>query len=343
MTDGPRVSILIPSYNHAEYFRACLDSVRAQTFTDWEVVIVDDGSTDGSDLIACEYAFSDRRIRATSNESNLGTYGTEQRALGLARGDLVAILNSDDLWLPDKLALQVAALDANPGASACYTLGWMVDEHGAIQEEDVHADWPQKAVQDALPCLLAENRILASSVVFRREGLRFHTDLRYSGDWVALLEAAMRGPFCCVAERATSWRQHSRNTYRMSPRQALEEVRVREAILQDSENWRGERAILPWEAGEGKNAINLFALYALFGETAAARSLLGTMLQFPNRWVALKRWGGILMGSGRLARHLWREQAEAGVDLDAFPPAYASQRPLAITAFPKGQALRPDL
>jgi glycosyltransferase involved in cell wall biosynthesis len=149
---SPHVSIVIPSYNHAPFLRACLESVRVQTFEDWEVILVDDGSTDDSLEIARDFG---ERVRIFRNERNLGTYGTQQRGLEEARGESVAILNSDDLWHPEKLASQVHLLESHPEVPYCYTLGWMVDESGAERRgEDVHADWPTEPVQEVLPRLL---------------------------------------------------------------------------------------------------------------------------------------------------------------------------------------------
>ena len=111
---NPRVSIIIPSYNHGRFLRQCLQRVLDQTFTGWELILIDDGSKDDSVAIARSYA--DPRIQVHQNEANLGTYGTEQKALGMSRGEFVAVLNSDDLWHVEKLARQVELLEKHPEA-----------------------------------------------------------------------------------------------------------------------------------------------------------------------------------------------------------------------------------
>jgi glycosyltransferase involved in cell wall biosynthesis len=303
---NPRVSVLVPSFNHGRFLRACLEAVGAQTFRDWEIVLVDDGSADDSMEIARE--FESERIRVFENESNVGTYGTQRRALAQARGDLIAILNSDDLWRPDKLERQVELLDRHPEASLCYTLGWTVDEEDReTRDEDVHADWPTDELQEILPLLLYENRVLASSVLFRREGLRFETSCRYSGDWVALLERSLAAPAACAAERLTLWRQHGSNTYRRSPAQALEEIRVREAIRDQSQTWfhprLDPRAV---RAGLGKNALNLAALYALFLDGGKARAVAVKAVRLhPNRQIALRRLAATFLPAKLLRKRLW--------------------------------------
>jgi len=286
----PTVSVIIPSYNHARFLGKAIESVVAQTYGDWEVVLVDDRSSDNSIEVA--RSFGDPRIRVYENETNLGTYGNQQRALRLAEGEWIAVLNSDDLWAPTKLERQVAALQAHPECSFCYVLGWMVDAEGKpITDTDVHLDWPTSEVQRPLPFLLYENRILASGVLFRRQGLRFETSLRYSGDWAALLEASVRGSASCVPERLTFWRQHEKNTYRASEPQFVEEVRIRKAIDACADIWlaahpnRHEVRI-----GLAKNAMNLLVLSTYFLDMKNARRAGSLALKWhPNKAKVLKR------------------------------------------------------
>ncbi len=308
----PLVSILVPSYNHALYLRACLDSVLAQDFADWELILIDDGSTDESLEIARSYV--DPRVRVEANATNLGTYGALERALGMANGGLVAVLNSDDFWAPRKLREQVHALERHPGASIAYVLGWKADEASALDEtEDVHADWPQAELQEPLPNLLCENRILASGVLFRREALRFDSTLRYSGDWSALLGASLRGPAACVPERLTFWRQHGANTYLQSPAQMLEEIRVRLAI--DARKAWSVRSIDGREIrdGLGRNAMNLVALHAFFGDSGGVRRFgLRAMRLCRNKRRAVKRALSSLVSARRRRLHFWPD-AEASL------------------------------
>lgn len=95
----PVLSIIIPVCNSAPYLRACLDSVCAQTFCDWECVCIDDGSTDGSDVILDEYAKRDSRFRVV-HQTNAGVSATRQRGLELARGEYIGWVDSDDIIEP---------------------------------------------------------------------------------------------------------------------------------------------------------------------------------------------------------------------------------------------------
>lgn len=317
----PVVSILCPSYNHAPYLRAALAAVRAQTLTDWELILIDDGSQDESVAITREIAAQDDRIGVYVNEVNRGTYGTQERAREMARGRFIAVLNSDDLWAPAKLERQIALLEANPECGFCYTLGWKIDEHGRVDEsEDVHADWPTDPVQELLPRLLYENRVLASSVIFRAEAARFDPSLRYSGDWVALLMPARDGKVACVPERLNFWRMHSHNTFVRSAKQVREEIRVREAIMAAASRWSLPRLDgTEVRRGLGRNALNLAALEVLRGNrTRAVAYAIDAVRLLPERRVALRRLAAVLMPNAR--ERLWPGDRTSFSDVEAALP-----------------------
>jgi len=114
MTPAPLVSVLMTAYNRAPFIAASIQSVLAQTFTDFELLIVDDQSTDGTLDIAREYERSDCRIRVVVNERNLGDYGNRNRAAELARGSFLKYHDSDDLMYPHCLSVMVPMLRSEP-------------------------------------------------------------------------------------------------------------------------------------------------------------------------------------------------------------------------------------
>lgn len=105
---SPLISIITPNYNCARFIAQTIESVLAQTYTNWEMLIVDDCSTDGSYEIAQEYAEKDSRIKVFRNEKNSGAAISRNRAIEASSGEYVAFLDSDDLWLPEKLEKQIA-------------------------------------------------------------------------------------------------------------------------------------------------------------------------------------------------------------------------------------------
>lgn len=108
-----RVSVITPAYNAEEFLEETVRSVLQQTFSDWEMIIVDDCSSDNTFVIAQQFAKQDARIRVFRNDKNSGVAATRNKALDLAVGDYIAFLDSDDLWLPQKLEKQVAFMDTN--------------------------------------------------------------------------------------------------------------------------------------------------------------------------------------------------------------------------------------
>lgn len=105
------VSIIMPSYNTAQYIEESIQSVRMQTYTNWELIIVDDCSTDNTDEVVRE--IQDSRIKYMKNEKNSGAAESRNRALREAKGKWIAFLDSDDLWYPEKLEKQIAFMKKN--------------------------------------------------------------------------------------------------------------------------------------------------------------------------------------------------------------------------------------
>lgn len=281
----PTVSVLIPCYNHSAFLRQCLDSVLAQTFQDWEVVLVDDVSPDDSFEIASSY--SDPRIRVYRNESNLGTYGTQARCLELAEGEFVAVLNSDDYWMSTKLEKQVALLQAHSECPFAYCRGRLTDLKGKeTSSDEQHGQMPVAEVQDLRPWLVIDNRILASSLMFRRGKAGFDGSMKYSGDWKIVLQLCQLGPAAFVNEDLSVWRIHGENAHTDLIKHFGEVMRVREAILAKPDRWQGEGV----NEGLLVCAFHLHAFYVLVGESAKAKALMKWALSVdPGNAQAKKR------------------------------------------------------
>ena len=126
MIDG-LVSIIMPSWNTEKFIGKSIQSVLDQTYRNWELIIVDDCSTDGTDEIVA--SFNDERIRYLKNESNCGAALTRNYAMREAKGEWIAFLDSDDLWTPEKLEKQINFMVSNG-----YTLSYT--EYEKIDEED---------------------------------------------------------------------------------------------------------------------------------------------------------------------------------------------------------------
>ena len=126
--NNPLVSIITPNYNCSRFIAETIESVLAQTYTNWEMIIVDDYSTDDSYQIALNYATKDLRIKVLQNEKNSGAAFSRNSALDIAQGEYIAFLDSDDLWESNKLEKQIAFMQEND-CDFSYTIYDLIDEN----------------------------------------------------------------------------------------------------------------------------------------------------------------------------------------------------------------------
>lgn len=136
----PRVSIVTPIYNAAAFLAEAIESVIAQDYENWELLLVDDGSIDGSRTIAENWCRKDARLRLLSHpgEANRGSSASRNLAFAAARGELLAMLDADDVWLSGKLKFQVETLDAHPEAAMTFGAAqrWYSWNTSACPDED---------------------------------------------------------------------------------------------------------------------------------------------------------------------------------------------------------------
>lgn len=159
-----KVSVVMPAYNAARYIEASIRSVQAQSITDWELLVVVDGSADGTLKIVQRLAEEDARVRVLINGRNLGTAKSRNRGVAEAKGDWIAFLDSDDLWRRDKLEKQLALAEREPGAALLYTACAYMDENGKPYTYILRAK-PRFTYRD----LLRRNLLSCSSVMVKRE------------------------------------------------------------------------------------------------------------------------------------------------------------------------------
>lgn len=131
------VSIITPSYNSSRFVRECIDSVLAQTYQNWEMIIVDDCSTDGSADLIRDIISEEPRIRLVALDKNVGAAEARNIAIAMAKGRFIAFLDSDDIWIPEKLEHQIGFMETNGYA---FTFGAYIpisedgsDEYKSIQ------------------------------------------------------------------------------------------------------------------------------------------------------------------------------------------------------------------
>ncbi len=220
----PRVSVITPSYNGAAHIAATIDSVLAQTLTDWEMVIVDDCSTDDTRAVLASY--TDPRIRVIALPENLGPVGARNRAFAAARGRYVAGLDQDDLCHPDRFAFQAAFLDAHPGTVLVASDVALIGE-GASQTSPFLAGL-SPALIDWL--MLLRNPFAWSSVMFRADAARRldpfeRPELRYAEDFDVYQRLRAYGELAQIDAPLRSERCHAGGAAKRFPERMAQSAR----------------------------------------------------------------------------------------------------------------------
>ncbi len=210
-TSPAAVSVIIPAYNAERYLGAALASVQGQTIAEWEVVVVDDGSTDGTALVAEGY-LTDLRFRLV-RQANGGPSAARNAGLAEAAGDYAALLDADDVWRPGYLAQMLKALQAAPDAPAA-ACGWQyLDSHGQPLPQQVVIS--HDAAARLGETLAWENPLIPSGLVVRMAAARacgeFDCALRGVEDWDYVWRLARQGTFAWVPEALVLYRTHPSN------------------------------------------------------------------------------------------------------------------------------------
>ncbi|MGD0222654.1 MAG: glycosyltransferase [Terriglobia bacterium] len=230
MAHNPMVSICMPAYNHAPFLPAALDSILAQTFRDFELVVVDDGSTDGSFEILESSArkYPDvMRVLTHPGRQNLGISVTSNVVVKEARGVYFCPHASDDVSYPDRLERQVGFLESHPEIDWVYGTADFIDEQGARFEGQFGHDL--SAFPDLAEELVLDNRIAGATVLIRTKCMlevgQFEPELMY-GDWEFFIRLAARCPSAFLPGAVAGYRCHGYNSSLIFPFDASLERRL---------------------------------------------------------------------------------------------------------------------
>ncbi len=202
----PKVSVVIPAYNAMTYLPETVESVLRQTFTDFEVLIIDDGSSD--QVVQWASQLSDSRVKLISQE-NQGLPGARNTGIAHAQAEYIAFLDADDLWEPTKLEKQVRCLDENPAVGLVHTWMVLVDEQGKSTGKVMPSNaegyvWKQLAERNAIAC----PSVVVRRCCFETVGM-FDRNLRSLEDWEMWIRIAAQYPFAVIKEPLAYYRQLS--------------------------------------------------------------------------------------------------------------------------------------
>ena len=314
-----KVSVCIPTWNGAKFLAEAIDSVLRQTFDDFELVIVDDASTDGSASIA--RARADARIEVVTNQSRLGLVGNWNRCLEQATGDYVCLFHQDDVMMPSNLERKVAMLDANPNVGFVHSNVWQVGPSGEIisnwwyseprpEDEGVHSG---HQVFERL--LRGVNLIACPSVVVRRECFTtvgtFDSSLPFTTDWEMWMRIALLYDVGYLIEPLVHYRRHADNeTLRFGGVKELEDgllakrrllsraegrihdgVEIMREVTVDYRRQALERARERASRGERAQALDFLAFAIRLQETLPRVEHTSWLLDVLEDWMTIEAAG----------------------------------------------------
>lgn len=208
LKDVVAVSIIVSTYNGERHLRPALDSLLAQSFKDFELIVIDDGSTDGSTDILSSY--EDPRLVVVRHRSNLGIATSQNDGLSLAKGTYIALQDHDDISDKDRLARQVSFLESNPGISLVGSSARVIDERvnelspWTVPTSDIDLKWS----------LLFLNPFLHTSLMVRRSEFKsvpYSSDpsFRFAEDFEWLSRFSENNAVANLTEQLVSWRRHA--------------------------------------------------------------------------------------------------------------------------------------
>jgi alpha-1,3-rhamnosyltransferase len=210
-SSGPAVSVVVPSFNHAQFIEATLRSILKQTLPPEELIVIDDGSSDDSPRII-ERVLRDCRFSCELvARENRGLSATLNEGFERTRGDYFAYLGSDDLWLPGFLEARVGLLESRAPAVLAYGHTYIIDEQNHIV--DSTADWAEYVDGDVRDMLLQTTGPMSPTVLYRRAALeqqRWNEESKLE-DYDLYLRLSATGDFAFDERILSAWRRHSSN------------------------------------------------------------------------------------------------------------------------------------
>lgn len=208
MNHAPLVSVLMPAYNCASFIGAAIESVLAQTYPQFEVLVIDDGSTDRTSEIVSRFAYLDSRIRLITREHQ-GLVETLNYGLELARGSYLARLDSDDISAPHRLEVQVSYLEARSEVVIIGSAYKLIDPSGAphqisyMPQSDVAIRW-----HGLFHSPFAHSSVMLRLDVMRRLGLGYDPKMQEAEDYELWSQLLQHGQGCNLPEALVQYRQH---------------------------------------------------------------------------------------------------------------------------------------
>lgn len=214
-TENPKISIITGLYNSSAYLERLISSISKQTFTQWEHILVDDGSTDDTIAKLKKLTKHDPRFKWTKKKPEGSPARSRNAGLHLARGELIAFCDHDDFWAPHKLSIQYSCYQSHPDASIIHTDRIVWRSYGTPKislEESSAASW---SIQSAKDVLLEGQKIIFSSFMTSKSHLEsvggLHPDLKGVDDFYLFLRLSTLGKIVKIHQALTYYFEHDQN------------------------------------------------------------------------------------------------------------------------------------
>ena len=193
----PVLTIIIPTYNRADFLRESIHSVLSQTFADYELIVVDDGSSDHTEDVVREFP----KIRYVACSENSGVSHARNLGIKLARGRYVCFLDSDDLWIKNKLEVQIRWMEAHTDCQVCYTDEIWIRKGVRVNPMNKHRKYSGDIFSHSLSlCIVSPSSVLMRSSLFDEVGL-FDEGLPACEDYDLWLRISLKYPVHFIAEK----------------------------------------------------------------------------------------------------------------------------------------------
>lgn len=234
-----KVSVLMPSYNYAPYLPFAIKGVLSQSYSNLELIIVDDCSTDGSREIVNEWKRLDDRIVTVYHDSNYGLSVARNSGIAVSSGEFIALCDSDDIWSPEKLQMQIERFRLKPELGLVHSDAAIIGSDGKLTGQRfsslIHRNG-QITSGNLFGELCQRNFLCVPTVILRREAIEyaggFDNRLRSLEDWVCWTKVSIRYPFLYIDDALVQYRIHGASLSNDSKNMAESRVKALRIILE---------------------------------------------------------------------------------------------------------------
>lgn len=269
----PLVSVIMPSYNHEKFISEAIESVLNQTFKDFELIVIDDNSTDRSRLIICGLADRDERIRKIFHQKNLGIAKTANDGIKNSNGKYIALIASDDSWMEDKLEKQIEILEEDENLIV-WCNSAIIDQDSKFTSENSSEKYNQATCHGHVFDEIVNSWISGSGIIMKKENMekiQYNESLKYLNDTVFYLDLAYRYKFHYMEETLSKYRLHGEN--------------ISFGKIEDIEGWYSDSYLLCNYVFENYgDSLSYQALKNIFYKTCVIPTMIGTKNDLLNKF-----------------------------------------------------------